>query len=294
MAYDEKVRGQTYDAAQKARILSFSAATLDRHLQPVRKALGIKGRCGTKPGRLARTQIPVRTGPWKDTRPGYLQMDTVAHCGHTMKGPFLWTLTTTDIHTTWTEMRGIWNKKATDVVAAIADIDKHLPFTVQGFDSDNGSEFINKTLVRYLKEHPDKPIFTRGRPYKKNDGAHVEQKNWTHVRRLLVYARIDNLAILDDINDLYRNEVSWFNNLYNVHMKLISKERVGSKIRRKYDDAKTPLQRLTESGYADPKMLEHYQHLQQTLNPFTLKDIIEAKIKDIMIRATAASIASQL
>lgn len=190
-------------------------------------------------------------------------------------------------------MRGVWNKSATDVVAALKDIDQHLPFTIAGFDSDNGSEFINKTVIRYVQNHPDKPLMTRGRPYKKNDNAHVEQKNWTHVRSMLGYARIDTKSILKDLNELYRNEISWYNNLFNVHMKLVSKERVGSKIRRKYDEAKTPLQRLIESGHGDPKMITHYQKLQNDLNPFELFDTIEAKIKDIMFRAAAASITAK-
>lgn len=286
-------RGVRVSLEQQQRLESFSSATLDRHLRPLRRALGIKGRSGTKPGSLLRTHIPVRSGPWDVCKPGFLEMDTVAHCGSSIKGPFLWSLTTTDIHSTWTEIRGVWNKSATDVVAALQDIDEHLPFTIAGFDSDNGSEFINKTVIRYVQNHPDKPLMTRGRPYKKNDGAHVEQKNWTHVRSLLGYARIDTKSILKDLNDLYRNEMSWYNNLFNVHMKLVSKQRVGSKIRRKYDTPKTPLQRLIQSGHGDPKMMAHYQQLQKDLNPFELFDTIESKIKEIMFRAAAASVTAQ-
>lgn len=289
LGYDENQYG-LYPVGQKDRLLSFSAATLDRHLKAVRKKLCIKGRSGTKPGNMLKQHLPIRSGPWQEHIPGFLEMDTVAHCGHTMRGAFVWTLTTTDIATGWTECRGIWNKQVGGIIESLKDIDAHLPFTIQGFDCDNGSEFINRTLVRYVQDHPDKPIFSRSRPYRKNDNAHVEQKNWTHVRKLWGYARIDNKDILEAINDLYRNELSWWNNLFNVHMKLIEKVRVGSKIRRKHDKPKTPLQRLIESGHADPARLRYYQDLENSINPFELRETIDAKINAIMTAASTTLI----
>jgi len=292
LAQHERQEG-AYPEGQKPRILSLSAATLDRHLRPVRRKLGVKGRCGTRPGSLLKTQILTRCGPWNEELPGFLEMDTVAHCGSSMRHAFVWTLTTTDIATGWTECRGVWNKQVTGIIDSLQDIDTHLPFTIQGLDCDNGSEFINRPLLRYVDHHPDKPIFTRSRPYRKNDNAHVEQKNWTHVRRLWGYARIDNRDVLDAINDLYRNEVSWMHNLFMVHAKLIEKTRVGSKIRRRHDTPKTPLQRLLESGHGDPSRVAYYQNLQESLNPFELRDTIQRKIRDIITAASATLLLRQ-
>jgi len=174
------------------KLLSISAATIDRLLSPVRLKYGRKGLGGTKPGSLLKNQIPIRTHYWNVSQPGFMEADTVAHCGNSLAGDFVWSLTMTDIHTTWTENPATWNKGAQGVLAQIQDIEAKLPFTLQGFDCDNGSEFLNHHLVRYFTEHPKVVSFTRSRPYKKNDNAHVEQKNWSHVRQLFGYDRFDD------------------------------------------------------------------------------------------------------
>lgn len=168
------------------RLLSISPATIDRVLKPIRDQLEIKKRCQTRPGTLLKQHIPFKKEvPWNPGVPGFVEADTVAHCGGSASGNYAWSLTLTDIKTTWTENRAIWNKGAAAVVEQIKDIEKHLPFALLGFNSDSGGEFINHHLIRYFKQEkmPDL-IFSRSRPNKKNDNAHVEQKNWTHVRHL--------------------------------------------------------------------------------------------------------------
>ncbi len=164
-------------AGVSASLLGASASTLERLLEPVRQRMGYKGLSGTRPGSLLRHEIPIRTDNWDITRPGFVEADTVAHCGGSLEGSFVWSLTLTDILTGWTENRAVWNKGAHGVVEAVRDIEGDLPFALLGFDCDNGSEFLNHHLVRYFKEHPGEVGMTRSRPYKKNDNAHVEGKN---------------------------------------------------------------------------------------------------------------------
>ena len=173
----------------RSKLTSISAASIDRLLKPIR-VQHPKGLSGTKPGTLLKNQIPIRTTHWDITLPGFMEADTVAHCGNSLAGDFVWSLTLTDILTGWTECRATWNKGSSGVLEQIKAIEQALPFKLRGFDCDNGSEFLNHHLLRYFSEHPVKPVFTRSRPYKKNDNAHVEQKNWTHVRQLFGYERL--------------------------------------------------------------------------------------------------------
>ena len=292
LGHDEAAQGG-YAAGQRERLLSLSPATLDRHLAPARKRAGIKGRCGTKPGSLLKTEIPLRTGPWEVDTPGYLEADTVAHCGASMGGEFAWTLTATDIVTTWTENRAVWHKQKTGVREAVEDIDQSLPFTIRGLDCDNGSEFINRTLVHYLAEHPDTPCFTRSRPYHKNDNAHVEQKNWTHVRQLYGYGRIDNKDCIEAMNALYRTEWSQLQNFFKPTMKCIEKVRVGAKIVKRYDRPKTPLARLLDSGVLSDAQAAQYRALAASLNPIKLRDTIRTRIREITNIASVTPLVRQ-
>ncbi len=198
------------------RLLSISAATIDRVLKPVRVAYGRKGLSGTRPGSLLKNQIPIRTDFWDVTQPGFIEADTVAHCGNSLAGDFVWSLTMTDILATWTENRATWNKGAEGVLDQIEDVESNLPFDMQGFDCDNGSEFLNWHLLRYFIDHPSVTSFTRSRPYKKNDNAHVEQKNWSHVRQLFGYERFEDPSLVDLINDLYANEWSLYFSLIDL------------------------------------------------------------------------------
>jgi hypothetical protein len=262
-------------------LLRMSPATIDRLLKPVRVRYGKKGLCGTKPGSLLKNQIPIRTHHWDVSVPGFVEADTVAHCGNSLAGDFIWSLTMTDIETTWTENRATWNKGATGVVGQIQDIEEALPFPLKGFDCDNGSEFLNHHLLRYFTDHPGKINFTRSRPYKKNDNAHVEQKNWSHVRNLFGYDRLDKPQLVPMMNDLYQHEWSLYQNHFCPSMKLESKERINSKYRKTYGTPKTPFQRVMQSDHIAGQVKAQLRSVHLSLNPFTLKQSIERKLRAI-------------
>jgi hypothetical protein len=273
----------------KAQLLSMSPATIDRLLKPVRAKAGRKGLCGTRPGSLLKNQIPIRTHHWDITQPGFMEADTVAHCGNSLAGSFAWSLTLTDILTTWTEIRATWNKGAEGVCAQIQAVESQLPFALLGFDCDNGSEFLNFHLLRYFSDRPKQVAFTRSRPYKKNDNAHVEQKNWTHVRHLFGYDRIEDAGLVPLMNDLYANEWSLYQNHFCPGMKLVDKQRVNSKYQKRYDAPKTPYQRLLDSPCIDEDAKDRLRDVHQALNPFILKQDIEKKLTRIFrqIRVTS-------
>lgn len=263
------------------RPLAVSSATIDRLLKPVR-VLHTKGRCGTRPGTLLKNQIPIKTHNWDVTKPGFFEADTVAHCGNSMAGDFVHSLTFTDIFSGWTENRAIWGRGSQGVLREIKDIEQMIAFPILGFDCDNGSEFLNHHLVRYFTDRPKAPVlFTRSRPYRKNDNAFVEQKNWTHVRQLLGYDRFDNKELVPILSDLYKNEWSLFTNFFCPTLKLKEKHKLNSKYRRKYESPKTPYQRLTESDDITDEAKTTLENLYNLLNPFTLKKKIETKLKTI-------------
>jgi hypothetical protein len=190
------------DDATAGLLVAMSAATIDRRLAPARSRLGVRGHSHTKPGSLLKSRIPMRT--WADhdeDTPGFVEIDLVGHDGGNLRGEHAFTLTVTDIATGWTENRTVRNKAQVHVFAALTDVVEHLPFPILGIDSDNGSEFINNELFRYCREHELK--FTRSRSGNKNDGAHVEQKNWTAVRQLVGYLRYDTEAELLLLNKIW-------------------------------------------------------------------------------------------
>jgi hypothetical protein len=266
----------------EAALLQMSSSTIDRLLSPLRAKYKPKYG-GTKPGSLLKTQIPIKTDQWNSTEPGYVEADTVAHCGGSMTGDFIWSLTLTDIYSGWTELRAVWNKGATGVVTQIHDIEAHLPFRLKGFDSDNGSEFLNYHLMRYFGTQEAKPRvqFTRSRPYHKDDNAHVEQKNWTHVRQLLGYYRLDDPNLIELLNDLYKNEVSQLYNFFLPSFKLLEKTRIHSKLIKKHSVPTTPYERLLKSNAVSEEAKLSLMALYHTLNPFLLKQEIEKKLKRI-------------
>ena len=263
------------------KLLSISAATIDRLLAPTRIQTRPKGRCATKPGSLLRNQIPIRTHNWDISQPGFMEADTVAHCGNSLAGDFIWSLTLTDIHTGWTESRATWNNGAAGVIKQIRNIETGLAFPLKGFDCDNGSEFLNHHLLRYFSNRKQKVKFTRTRPYRKNDNAHVEQKNYSHVRQLLGYDRLNNPKLVKLINSLYTDEWSLYQNHFCPTLKLLEKKRINSKYHKKYETPKTPLQRLIESTYINNQKKLLLNACHQTLNPFYLKQSIERKLKEI-------------
>jgi len=264
-------------------------ATIDRLLKPVRVAHGRKGLSGTRPGSLLKNQIPIRTHFWDVSQPGFMEADTVAHCGNSLAGDFVWSLTMTDILTTWTENRATWSKGAQGVLVQIQDIETRLPFALLGFDRDNGSEFLNYHLVRYFTDHPSVTSFTRSRPYKKNDNAHVEQKNWSHVRQLSGYDRFDEPSLVDIMNDLYANEWSLYQNHFCPSMKLREKQRINSKYYKKYDPPQTPYHRALASDWVTDKAKQRLEAIHQSLNPFILKRTIEKKLRVIFQQVKVTS-----
>jgi hypothetical protein len=263
------------------KLLTISAATIDRVLKPVRVAHGRKGLSGTKPGTLLKNQIPIRTHSWDISQPGFMEADTVDHCGNILAGDFVWSLTMTDILTTWTENRATWSKGAQGVLAQIQDIEAKLPFALLGFDCDNGSEFLNYHLLRYFTDHPSVTSFTRSRPYKKNDNAHVEQKNWSHVRQLFGYDRFEDQSQVDLMNDLYAKEWSLYQNHFSPSMKLLEKKRINSKYYKKYDPPRTPYDRVLALDHITNEAKERLETVHQSLNPFILKRSIEKKLRVI-------------
>ncbi len=276
------------ESGTREKLLKVSAAQIDRLLVP-KKVGCCKGLCGTKPGTLLKTQIPIRTDNWDIDRPGYLEADTVAHCGESLSGDFIWSITYTDIYSGWTATRAVWNKGAAGIVEMTRKVEKELPFEVLGFDSDNGSEFLNHHLIRYFCERPKKVKFTRSRPYHKNDNGHVEEKNWTHVRQLLGYDRLDAPALVEAINRLYRQYWNKLHNYYLPEMKLVKKDREGSKIHRRHDTPKTPCQRLLDSPDISDKTKDKLRKELAALNPFKLQRQVEAQLKQIHLRARSSS-----
>jgi hypothetical protein len=262
-------------------LLRISAPTIDRILKPVRAEYTKHGRATTKPGTLLKNHIPVKTGQWDESRPGFLEADTVAHCGSSTEGLYANTIDCVDIATGWTEQRAIWGKNYQDVIDQIKDIERSLPFPILGFDADNGSEFLNHHLLRYLTDRTRPIQFTRSRAYKKDDNAHVEQKNWTHVRQWLGYDRLDSSRVVPLMNDLYTSEWRLFLNFFCPSVKLLEKKRIASKTVKRYDKPKTPYQRILESPEVSSEKKRQLKEQYKTLNPFELRKAMEEKLKKI-------------
>ena len=264
------------------QLLSISPASIDRMMKSDRDKFAKRGLSTTKPGSLLKKKIPVKTNQWDETRPGFVEVDGVAHCGTSTAGMFAYTINCVDIATSWTEQRAVWGKGERGVLQSIKNIENSLPFDIQGFDSDNGSEFLNWHLFRHFV-YRDRPIqFTRSRPYRKNDNAHVEGKNWTHIRQYLGYERFDKIEIVEQLNELYTSEWRLYHNFFIPSAKLLAKERVGSKVIKKYDHPKTPFQRIQNSPYIDSETKVMLQKQFEELNPFELQKELAAKIKKIL------------
>jgi hypothetical protein len=265
----------TLSTATKELLLRISPSSIDRCLAPARfnKPHGLST---TKPGTLLKKNIPVRTfADWNEDKPGFLEVDLVAHCGESTAGQFLNTLTCTDLCTGWTEPIALRRRSQEAVCAAIEALQPDLPFDLLGIDSDNGSEFINDLLYRYCLN--EKITFTRSRPYKKNDQAHVEQKNWSIVRRTIGYDRLDSDQQHALLESIYR-DLRLYVNFFQPVLKLIGKERIGNKVIRKYDTARTPYQRVIEREEVPLTRKAQLLNLYLHLNPAKLRRSIDEKI----------------
>jgi hypothetical protein len=260
------------DPSIRRLILSISPSSIDRLLKSYR------GLSGTRPS-LFRHTIPIKLLDSEVKEPGYIEADTVAHCGNSIEGAYAHSLTLTDLMSGWTENRAVWTKESTGVTNRIAVIEKDLPFCVKGFACDNGTEFLNETLYSHWTKRNVPVDFVRRRPYKKNDSAHVEQKNYTHVRALFGYERFDHGELISLMNDIYQNYWNPLWNFFTPIMKLKSKERVGAKLVKKYDELKTPYQRLLQSSHLSQNQKDLLKHRMDGLNPFKLKKELDSKLK---------------
>jgi len=264
-------------------LLTISPPTIDRILKPIRVHYTKRGRSTTKPGTLLRKQIPIKTNQWDEARPGFLEADTVAHCGDSLSGMFAYTVDFVDIATGWTEQRAVWGRGETGVLEQIKHIEHVLPFPLLGFDCDNGGEFLNYHLQRHFTERKQPVQFTRSRAYHKDDNAHVEQKNWTQVRQWLGYDRLDNPRVVPLLNNLYTKEWRLFHNFFCPSVKLIAKERIASKTIKRHDSPKTPYQRIMDSPHIQKSVKLALSKQLEKLNPFLLRKSIDMKLKNIFI-----------
>jgi len=251
------------------KLLRISASTIDRVLATDRKKQALKGRSGTKPGTLLKHQIKIRTfSEWNEQKPGFVEIDLVGHDGGDASGEFCQSLDVTDVCTTWTETRAVENKAQVRVFNALTDIRRALPFQLLGIDSDNGSEFINHELFRYCVQ--EQITFTRARPTRKNDSCFVEEKNYSVVRRNVGYRRYDTPEELAVLNELY-GYLRLYTNYFLPTMKLVSKERTGSRVKKAYDKPATPYKRVLASPHVKQSDKQRIRKIYSTLNPAQLK-----------------------
>jgi hypothetical protein len=265
-------------AETEALLLQMSRPTIDRCLKRTRQTHP-HGLSTTKPGTLLKKAIPIHTyTPWNEEKPGFLEIDLVAHCGDTSEGQFVNTLTSTDLSTGWTECLPVLPRNKQTVFEAIKVMRSRLPFDLLGLDSDNGSEFINDLLFQYCQYQ--KITFTRSRPYQKNDQAHVEQKNWSIVRRLIGYDRFETQAQFLLLQSIYEN-LRLYSNFFQPVLKLISKEKVDNKSIKRYDTAATPYQRVLLSKDIPLVAKVSLTNLYVQLNPVTLRTTIDQKVDQL-------------
>lgn len=261
-------------------LLHMSARSIDRVLRPHRTALRRRLYGRTKPSTLLKHCVPIRTERWDTTEVGWCETDTVAHCGDSAEGDFAFSVNLTDVASTWTETRAVLGKSQRFVVEALEDMRKSLPFDLRGIDSDSGSEFVNHHCFTWCNQHNLQ--FTRGRPYRKNDNAYIEQKNWTHVRKIFGWKRIDDPTAIAAMNELYRNELRLFLNYFQPSVKLLARTRTGSRVKRTYDVPQTPLERLIALGTLSAQQLTALRAERERLDPFVLSAAIDAKIRRIL------------
>ena len=266
--------------AFRKKLLKISPAQIDRLLRSARVQHPKKGLCATRPGTLLRHAVPTRHGPPDTTRPGSVEADTVAHCDDSTEGDYVNSLTFTELFSGWTENRAVWNKSADAVLTQLKELEAQVPFQMKDFHTDNGGEFLNWALHRHLRERAVKLPWTRSRAYRKNDNAHCEQKNWTHVRQLFGHERFGHAALVPLMNDLYAREWSQFTNHFKPTFKLLKREKKGGRTVRAYEKKpQTPYQRLLGSADIAEATKARLRTEHAALDPFELKKSIEVKLK---------------
>jgi len=274
-------------AATEVQMAQMSASTIDRILRRHAHSEGQHKFSTTKPGTLLKNAIPVRTfSEWDEKQPGFLEVDLVAHCGDSIEGFYLTTLSVVDVASGWVEPIAVWGKGQSRVRGAVHDVRKQLPFPMLGLDSDNGSEFINQSLYDYCRQWGI--TFTRARSYKKNDSCYVEQKNWSVIRRIIGYDRFSTKAALVALHDVY-TLLRLFMNFFQPVLKLVSKSRHGARVRKVYDAARTPYQRLLASGVLTEEKKRQLVKVYNALNPVTLRQQIVKCVEHLWALADRSS-----
>jgi len=276
-AYEQHERRMPGEVREK--LLLASGRTLDRLLEPLR-AQGT-GRSLTRPGTLLRQQIPIRGSVLEEGKAGWLEVDTVALCGGSVAGEFVWMVDGVDYATTWVEVRAMWGRGQSGTLSALQDVEASLPFSLLGLDSDNGGEFINYHVLNWLQKRPRPAFMTRSRPYKKDDNAHVEQKNWTHIRQCFGYERHDNPEVVEPINALVKGAYGQLLNYFHASLKLERKERKAGRVQRIYGAAQTPLARVLASAEVTTHTKQQLRQHKAALNPFALKQVVDRSLKEI-------------
>ena len=273
--YREKIEPET-----KELLLKMSSSTIDRRLKDYRhEAEEIRGISSTRHS-WVKSKIPLKLLDHDIKEPGFMEADTVAHCGSSLSGEFVNTLTMTDLFSGWTENRAILTKTSEQVVKQVRNIESRLPFKMLGFASDNGTEFLNQELHYYLRKRPEPVEFVRRRPYKKNDNAHVEQKNFTHVRSLFGYERFEDPELVLKMNEIYQ---AYWNPLWNYFtpcLKLKSKTRIGGQVKKVYDLPRTPAQRLLDDPILPSPQQSYLRDQLRGRNPFWLKQQLDIKLRE--------------
>src|SRR5881396_2684002 len=276
-AYEQHERRMPGEVREK--LLLTNGQTLDQLLAPLRGHGA--GRSLTRPGTLLRQQIPIRGSMWEEGKAGWMEVDTVALCGGSVAGEFVWMVDGVDYATTWVELRAMWGRGQVGTLAALKDLEASLPFSLLGLDSDNGGEFLNHHVLKWLQQRPQPVFMTRSRPYKKDDNAHVEQKNWTHIRQSFGYERHDNPEVVEPMNALVRGAYGQLQNYFHASLKLDHKEHQAGKVRRIYGEAQTPLARVLASAEVTEATKQRLRQHKARLNPFALKQAVARSLKAI-------------
>ena len=279
LAHHER-RAAPLPEALKKKLLKISPAQIDRLLRPARVQHPKKGLATTRPGTLLRHAVPTRHGPPDTTRIGSVEADTVAHCDDSTEGDYVNSLTFTELYSGWTENRAVWNKSADAVLVQLKELERVVPYAMKNFHTDNGGEFLNWALHRHMTGRSAPPTWTRSRAYRKNDNAHCEQKNWTHVRQLFGHERFGHPELVALMNDLYANEWSQFTNHFKPTCKLLRREKKDGRTKRIYEPKpQTPYERLVASPDIPEAMKVRLRAEHAALDPFALKKSIEAKLR---------------
>jgi hypothetical protein len=267
--------------AFKKKLWAISPAQIDRLLKPVRFGHPKQGLSATRPGTLLRHAVPTRGGPPDTSKPGSVEADTVAHCDDSTEGDYVNSLTFTELFSGWTENRAVWNKSSEAVLTELKTLETTVPYVMRDFHTDNGGEFLNWALHRHLTGRAVKLPWTRSRAFRKNDNAHCEQKNWTHVRQLFGHDRFEHPELVPLMNDLYAREWSQFTNHFKPTFKLLKRVKENGRTKRVYEATpQTPYQRLLSSPDIPDATKTRLRTEHSALDPFTLKKNIEIKLKN--------------